>query len=415
MDTLKLDNLIEFIKKNKNKFTTKELAEVISKNEGKYISPRVVYGRLQNAGLLNAIIKGVPIRSLTKEKEVSKKKVTDGQLQEVIAAERKARLASEQNSATERKYKLAQKELDRLAAEVEALTAVSQYKPKHYHINPRPKKGTHQATPFMVLSDWHVEEKVDPRTIGGKNKYNLQIAKARAEKVFQNGLKLIQESANQTTVKDIAMFLIGDFITGNIHEENVENALLGPIPATHYAQDLLESGLNFLLANTPYNITCYCKVGNHSRITKKVRASTEADNSLETAMFVGMARNYRDNPRIKFCIEPSYYSITTIQGVRVRYHHGHAISYGGGVGGLHIPLRKAVKSWNETERADYDIMGHYHSFLEHSTYKYMINGSLIGYNAYAERVKAVLEPPVQGYGLFHSSYGVTSTLPIFAE
>jgi hypothetical protein len=85
------------------------------------------------------------------------------------------------------------------------------------------------------------------------------------------------------------------------------------------------------------------------------------------------------------------------------------------VGGLHIPLRKAIKSWNENDRADFDIMGHYHSFIEHTTLKYMVNGSLIGYNAYAERIKCPLEAPLQGFGMIHKKYGVTSLTPIYAE
>lgn len=342
-------------------------------------------------------------------------RLTTQQLTDVVHAERAMKHANDKHTLVERKYRIAQAELLKAQKEIEALTAVLEYKPRRININPRPSSKKNTATPFLVLSDWHVEELVDPRTIGGKNKYTLEIAKERSERLFQNTHKLMTEVSQDMAVTDVAIFLLGDFITGNIHEENVENAQLGPIPAVHYAQDLLESGLRFLLEHTKFNFTVFCKVGNHSRITKRVHASTEADNALETAMYVGMARNFRDESRIRFCIEPSYHSITIIQGTSVRYHHGHAVSYGGGIGGLHIPLRKAIKSWNETEYADFDIMGHYHSFKEHTTHKYMVNGSLIGYNAYAERVKAVLEPPIQGFGVFHSKYGPTRLTPVYAE
>lgn len=341
--------------------------------------------------------------------------VPKDKLPELVHAERQAHSAKQKGSLAERKYRALLRDYERLETEVEALTQVAQYSPNKYAIKPRKSDKRNNAVPFIVLSDWHVEEEVKPRTVGGKNRFTLAIARKRAERCFQNALNLIEEKARDVEITDVAVFLIGDFITGNIHEENVENAQLGPVPAIHFAQDLLESGLQFLLDNTPYNISCYCKVGNHSRITARVRASTEADNALETAMFVGMARNFREEERIRFHIEPSYYSIVKINGLKIRYHHGHAVSYGGGIGGLHIPLRKAIKSWNETEHADFDIMGHYHSFLEHTTMKYMVNGSLIGYSAYAERVKAVIEPPVQGFGLIHSRYGVIALSPIFVE
>lgn len=339
----------------------------------------------------------------------------DDKVREVILAEQKAKQATDKGSFAERKYKMLLAENERILAENEALTSIKLGDVRKFNIKPQRATQKGEGVPAIVWSDWHCEEKIDPRTIGGKNKYTLDIAAKRAEKVAQSTLKMIQQDALHTDISEAALFLLGDFITGNIHEENVENAQLLPVEAVLYAQGLIESNLDLLLRETNLNFTVYCKAGNHSRITPKVRASTELGNSLELALYVSMAKRYENNPRVKFHIEPSYYSIVNILGTRVRFHHGHAVAYGGGVGGLHIPLRKAIKSWNETARADLDIMGHYHSFLEHTTAKYMVNGSLIGYSAYAERVKAVIEPPLQGYCLIHKKYGVTRPTPIFAE
>ena len=341
--------------------------------------------------------------------------LTNDQIREVILAEQKAKQANEKGSFAEKKYKLLLAEHERIVAENEALMGVANAPKKPFVIKPRLSKKENEAVPCLVWSDWHVEERVDPRTISGKNKYTLDIAKDRVTRVAQSSLKLMQEVAARATVNEVAVFLIGDFITGNIHEENVENAQLEPAYAAVYAQELIESALDFLLTETPYTYTLYCKAGNHSRITRKVHSSTELGNSLEYALFTGLLKKYMAGGRVKVFMEPSYYSIATIYGKRIRYHHGHAVSYGGGVGGLHIPLRKAIKSWNETERADFDVMGHYHSFLEHTTHRYMVNGSLIGYNAYAERIKAVLEAPMQGFFTVNKKYGITNIIPVFAE
>jgi hypothetical protein len=342
-------------------------------------------------------------------------KLTNEQVREVILAEQRAKHASESKNLTERKYKLLVAELEAANRKLDIFTMVEAKAINPYHIKPRLSDSKREAVPILVWSDWHVEEEVKSRTVSGKNKYTLDIAKARATRVVQSSLKLMQDDAKDVTINDVAVFLIGDFITGNIHEENVENAQLEPAYAIAYATDLIVSNINFLLDNTTWNYTFYCKVGNHSRITTKVRASTEEGNSLEYGLFGQLVREYKDNPRVRFHIEPSYYSIVNILGTRVRFHHGHAVAYGGGIGGLHIPLRKKIKSWNETGRADFDIMGHYHGFTENSTLKYMVNGSLIGYNAYAERIGCVLEPPIQGYCLIHKKYGVTRLTPVFAE
>lgn len=351
--------------------------------------------------------------SLTRSTPVEK--LTNDQIREVILAEQRAKNAGESKSLIERKYKLILGELEEAQRKLDIFTMVGNQTIKPTNIKPRLSKSLGEATPVLVWSDWHVEEEVKSRTVSGKNKYTLDIAKQRASRIAQSSLKLMQDDAKDVNISEVAVFLIGDFITGNIHEENVENAQLEPAYAIAYATDLIVSNINFLLENTTWDYVFYCKVGNHSRITHKVRASTEEGNSLEFGLFGQLVREYKDNPRVRFHIEPSYYSVVNILGTRVRFHHGHAVAYGGGIGGLHIPLRKKIKSWNESSRADFDIMGHYHGFTENSTLKYMVNGSLIGYNAYAERIGCVMEPPIQGYCLIHKKYGVTRLTPVFAE
>ena len=48
-----------------------------------------------------------------------------------------------------------------------------------------------EAVAFMVTSDWHLEEKVDPRTVDGLNEYNPSIAEARIAKFFNGSLSLV--------------------------------------------------------------------------------------------------------------------------------------------------------------------------------------------------------------------------------
>lgn len=337
------------------------------------------------------------------------------EVKQLVDAEKKALKLKETSTVATRKYQHLLKEHNKLQREFDGVTKHLDRDIRPQAIKPTGKKARNEAVPLLVLSDWHVEEEVKPHTVGGKNKYTLDIARKRSERVFQTFVKLVKEKEDDMDIKHIAVFLLGDFITGNIHDENVENAQLLPLDALAYAQELLEAGLDFLLEQTDKDLHIYCKVGNHSRITRRVHASTEWENSLELAMYWSMNRKYHNNPRVTFHMEKSYLSIVDILGTKVRFHHGHAVNYGGGVGGLHIPLRKAIHNWNANEKADVDIMGHYHGFLENSTLKYMVNGSLIGYSAYAERIKAVAERPIQGFGLIHARYGFTSLNPIYAE
>jgi hypothetical protein len=89
-------------------------------------------------------------------------------------------------------------------------------------------------------------------------------------------------------------------------------------------------------------------------------------------------------------------------GVRLRFHHGDGIKYGGGVGGITIPVNKAIAQWNRAHYADLDIVGHYHQFFDGGNF--IANGSVIGWSPYSLWIKASFEPPQQAFFLLDSKY-----------
>lgn len=271
-----------------------------------------------------------------------------------------------------------------------------------------------EATPVILLGDWHVEERVDSATVNGKNEYNLEIAAKRAEYCFQNTLRLLEITCRDTTVHNVVIALQGDFISGNIHEELLETALLPPMEAIIFAQDLITSGLEFLLKNTKLKFTIVCTAGgNHARITKERRVATEAGNNLEYYMYHMLQMYFRGNKRTDFVITKGYHSLLNILGWNCRFHHGHYVNYGGGIGGITIPLNKKIAQWNKAEKVDYDFIGHWHQM--HDGGNFVINGSLIGWNAYGISIGASYEVPRQSFVLIDKKHGKTVRYPIFLE
>lgn len=343
-------------------------------------------------------------------------KLTKQEVSALVLQEAATTAEADKRRAVERKYNALKREYDQLSRRHSDLITYEDRAMRPIHIKPSTKKGESEIAPCIIFSDWHAEERVHPKVVNQANRYDLDIAKKRAAFVTQNAVKRMRELSDEGAIKTVPLFLLGDFITGHIHDENVENALLGRLDALQFAEELLTGAIEYLLEHTDYDYVVYCKVGNHSRMTHKVRMATEWQNSVEPMMYWSMKRYFEQKTeRVRFCMEESYYSIANILGTKVRYHHGHAVSYGGGVGGLHIPLRKKVKNWNENQSADVDFMGHYHSFLEHATFKYVVNGSLIGYNAYAQRLGVPMEPPLQSMAVIHREYGVVRLLPLYAE
>jgi hypothetical protein len=115
--------------------------------------------------------------------------------------------------------------------------------------------------------------------------------------------------------------------------------------------------------------------------------------------------------QVQWQVSESYHNLVTIYDKIIRFHHGDGLSYQGGIGGLTIPVEKAIANWNKSPaKADLDCFGHWHTQMQSP--KFCSNGSLIGYNAYAISIKAPYEHPQQTYFLFDKRRGRTMTAPI---
>lgn len=282
-------------------------------------------------------------------------------------------------------------------------------------IEPVFAKDKHEAVPIIQLSDWHFEERVDSHTINGLNEYNLDIAAFRWDKCIQNSMKLVHKERQSSDIGQLVLWLGGDFITGYIHEELEESNYLSPIQAIMFAKDKIISAIKFYLDNGKFRkITIPCNFGNHGRTHKKPRFSTGYKNSYEWMLFKEIESYFSSEKRVEFVIPNGLFAYIEVMGKVCRFWHGDSIKYGGGIGGLTIPLIKAIHKYDEQTEAHYNFMGHYHS-LQQATRNCIVNGSGIGFNAYAQRIGASPEEPMQGFNLIDSKYGLTVKMPIFCK
>jgi hypothetical protein len=215
------------------------------------------------------------------------------------------------------------------------------------------------------------------------------------------------------SIDHAVMPLLGDFISNDIHEEFPENNDLTPMLAIVEAQNVLASGIEFLLNNSKLTMTFPCHSGNHARTTRTTRFSSENGHSLEWLMYRHLAAYFRTEPRVQFIIPEGPHSYLNIYGQTLRFHHGHMIKYQGGIGGIFIPAYKAIAQWNKARHADLDVFGHFHQCKDGGNF--ICNGSSIGYNAFALSIKADFEPPKQQLFLMDKKRGRTCTWPILVK
>lgn len=271
-----------------------------------------------------------------------------------------------------------------------------------------------EVIPIIIASDWHIEEEVRKITVNGLNEYTLEIAEQRAKTFFQNALRLVEKERVDSTMDSICLALLGDFISGKIHEPLLPICKLQPTQAIIFVQELLISGIEFLRKETGLKIYIPCTSGNHARITDKVWIASENGYSLEYLMYQNMARYFKNDTGVKFFVSESQHCYLQFFGYNLRFLHGTQFRYSGGIGGFTIPVVKKIQKWDTAIPSYYTFAGHLHQFFDGSP-KFLINGSLIGYNTFAMAIGAEFQKPCQTFVVLSKKHGKVGVHPIFLE
>lgn len=328
-----------------------------------------------------------------------------------VQRDRELQSLRDENKILKQKYNIVNRELKQTIKQSEILNKL-----QHQVAKDKLKilKPSGESTAMMIVSDIHVEEDVDPLTINGLNSYNLEIASKRMKSCFERTHMLIEVLRGLTKIDSLVISILGDTITGFIHDELVETNNLSPTEASIFVMDHLIQGIKFLKREGKYKeIIIPTAIGNHGRTTKDRRCATAYANSYEWLMYKTMERLMCDEPTVKFKIGNGYFNWLNVQGYDIRLHHGDNIRYQGGVGTISIPVSKAIAQWNKIQVADYDYFGHYHQFVNYN--RWCCNGSMIGYNAYALSIKAEYEVPSQTLSIINKQRGKIFTDKVFCD
>jgi len=278
---------------------------------------------------------------------------------------------------------------------------------------PRITRG--EAVAILLLSDLHLEEVVTPETVNGLNEFNPKIAEKRLKTVVDRWLKIVAgQYRSLSTVDECVVWLGGDLISGYIHDELVESNSLSPIEACVFAERLLEAAIRTIVEHGKFKkLTVICNDGNHDRTTHKVRAATRSKNAYSTLVYGHLRGRLAEFKQIAWDIAKGQFSYLDILGRKFRFVHGDGVKFGGGVGGIAIPLNKAVEKWDKSIKADFTCLGHFHRWEYSRSGKWLINGCLPGATPYGLQYGAT--EPMQTAMLVTRERGVVDAKPIFAR
>lgn len=326
-----------------------------------------------------------------------------------VAEDLRARRVEAERKESKARAERALERVEQLETELAAVTAgLSAPLPR---LEPaRLRAGKRRATAVALLSDLHFEERVI-RTDAIPNEYDLAIADRRLARFFA-GTAWLAQHAPAFEIGELVLWLGGDMISGQIHDENTETSQLPPAQATLDVAARITSGIRQLLADLPgVTLTIPCSQGNHARTTKTVRAGTGYGHSWEWLLYNMIAKDFAGEPRVRVHLAPDELCYVETLGFTLAFHHGHRIKWQGGIGGVTVPAIKAVHRWDAWRDADYYCFGHYHQRIDLGQIAF--NGSVIGPNAYALGLGCTPEPPQQSFFLLDEKRGKTMACPVW--
>lgn len=275
--------------------------------------------------------------------------------------------------------------------------------------------------PTLMLSDLHFGEVVFPSQVNNVNQYNTALAKVRLKRVIAGAVKLLRQTLSPGAFGGMVCILGGDMVEGTIHDELRDTSDETVCEAVITLHDELVPHLKALcdefgLLHVP------CVVGNHGRLDRKPRMKNGPKLNYDWLLYHFIARTIGADPkyrgRITFQIPDGFEASYRVHGVRYMLTHGDSFKGGDGISGPLMPwMRGSLKAGKSYQAMgmpfDVMLMGHWHQL------KYLgsiiVNGSLVGYNEFAQKMHFGFEPPQQALWLTHPTRGLTFQEAVFAD
>jgi hypothetical protein len=271
-----------------------------------------------------------------------------------------------------------------------------------------------ESVPILLCSDWHCGAVVRAESVNNLNSYDVQEFHRRAAALFVNALKVIRMVRSSCEVRQMVLWLGGDLIDNWLHPEQIQTQELSPTQQIIECERAIVAGIDHLLEHGGFDrIVIPCSFGNHGRTTPKMQAENAHATSYEWLMYQSLRRHYRHQDRLEWRISDGNVLYLEVLGRLLRFHHGDAIRYQGGIGGLTIPLTKWQLRQDQGIKADHSFFGHFHQLTMGTGWS--VNGSLISATAYGLKLGFAPERPQQLLRFLDSERGWTGAFPVLTD
>ena len=285
-----------------------------------------------------------------------------------------------------------------------------------------PAKRGFAGLPITIWSDWHIGEKVNPAEVNGVNAFDERIARERVKRLVERTIDIAANHMTGERANGIVVNALGDFVTGEIHEELSWSNDLRVLPSVLLARDLMLWGLR-TLADHFGRVFVACASGNHGRNTHKIHSKGFIFKNFDWLIYQLLERAFAEagDKRVVFMNDPSNEAYYSVYGHRYLAVHGHDLGVKGGdgiIGAIGPIMRGEIRTAGSSAQIgrsfDTLVIGHWHQSLWLP--RAIVNNALIGFNEYARApLRARYSRPSQSLWFQHPKHGITAKWEIFLE
>ena len=282
------------------------------------------------------------------------------------------------------------------------------------------RKGDTSQVVVAPLSDLHIGDNVDLAQMAGLNSYNIDIFNRRLYGWATQLLNLVELRRNVAPVNELIIPMLGDMISGDIHEElartNIDNCMQQMIRGAN----LIAQAIMFLAPHFS-KISIPCVVGNHGRMTRKPPMKDKYMD-WDYMLYQWVAAYLQNQKHITFSIPKAFINSFEVGNSNILIMHGDSISGAGstqaiakGVTGLRAflqfrtTLEDAVLTSQNDMITQFDsvLMGHFHRIeeIDIGTGAIHICGTMKGGDEFAAQRLHAITKPKQLVTYWHPKYG----------
>lgn len=250
----------------------------------------------------------------------------------------------------------------------------------------KPSKGTHRGLLVAQMTDWHLDEVVQPSEVLNMNAYNGAIALQRVQRWTEKVITLPRDYMHGLALEGLIIPATGDLFTGEIHAELTETnerPLLASV--LHWMEPVI--GVLRTFEKEYPHVAVHAVVGNHGRLSDKPVFKNRTQRNIEW-LFWSIVRDRLSDlgSTVLVNVSPSMDLNVPMYERNYLLTHGDQFRGGTGISGALAPLslgahRKTRRQMAAQMPMKTMVMGHFHQLL--NLPGVIVGGCLKGLDEYA--------------------------------